>query len=743
MTQGIQNWKNSVPLIEGRTTVVRVHVKTDVGTVAGVNATLSGRGLFAQEDLPGSPLKPVRVPQNEEGKPEIGPKPARGALEDSFMFVLPDAWTKGDPVLQFKGVTHEFECLDWGAPCATAPDFERGPPLRLRITPISYEDAKDKTHAPTQSHLQWAVNRALAALPVAMVFSKQQPVHKTSIEKPGGNSGFLPGSMERLVSRMQMTRLFSKCPDPCPVDLGVLVDPPINGVTGLAGIGVATAYVELNRTSLTVPHELGHVLGREHVNCLGTEAGPDDEYPYENGKISSTHKGDDAFWALDIYSSDSFTTLPDVVLPTGTGDLMSYCGTRWTSDYTWTAVRKALEEKWGTASMFDPPGGRTLRSAAATEAPRPVFAVSGFLSGDSASIDQVQSGISTAVAPLGNSDYEVVLRDTAGKELSASPAELTELESTGMSMFVALLPHDEDAAQIALVKDGEELDVLERSPHPPSIGTPSVEVAGNKATIEWEATDPDGDPLSFDVRYSLDGGASWQSGAVAVEGSSVVLEPLAGSPQAIVEVAANDGFDSVTARSPSFSVPDRAPSLEVMSPAPHQVVLLGRTLVLQAFASDLEDGATSDIRWTSAGVIGTGDLIPYDTGSLRSGANTISASVADSKGQTSERSVRVVAYPGLEKVPRCAGKIATMVGTAKGDRIAGTPGPDVIVGLGGDDVLVGLGGNDVLCGASGRDRVLGSAGNDRLVGGSSVDALTGGPGADECGKGKGDRRRSC
>jgi hypothetical protein len=739
MTQGIQNWKNGVPLIEGRTTVVRVHVKTDVGTVAGVNASLSGRGLSAKEDLPGSPLTPVRVPENDEGKPEIGPKPTRGALEDSYMFVLPDAWTKGDPVLQFKGVTHAFECLDWGAPCATAPDFERGPPLHLRITPVSYMDAKEKTHVPAQKHLQWAVNRALASLPVAMVFSKQQPVLRKRFGQPGAGIT----AMEGLLARMKLSRMFSSCPAPCPIDLGVLVDPPLDGTQGLGVGDVALAYIELNRTSLTVPHELGHVLGRDHVNCTGNEAGPDDDYPYEKGKISSTHTGDDAFWALDIYSSDSFTTLPNVVLPTGTGDVMSYCGTRWTSDYTWTAVRKALEEKWGTASMFDPAGGRSLRSAAATEAPRSVFAVTGFLSGDTASIDQVQSGISTAVAPIGNSDYEIVLRDTEGRELSASPAELTELESTGRYMILALAPGDEEAAEISLVKDGEVLDVLERSPNPPSIGTPSVEVAGNKATIEWEATDPDGDPLSFDVRYSMDGGTSWQSGAVAVEGSSVVLEPLAGSSQVIVEVAANDGFDSATARSASFSVPDRAPTLDVTSPAPHQVVLLGRTLVLQAIASDLEDGAISDIRWTSAGVIGTGDLIPYDTGSLRSGANTISASVTDSKGQTSERSVRVVAYPGLEKVPRCAGKIATMVGTAKGDRIAGTAGPDVLVGLGGDDVLVGLGGNDVLCGASGRDRVLGSAGNDRLVGGSSVDALTGGPGTDSCGKTKGDRRRSC
>jgi uncharacterized delta-60 repeat protein len=98
--------------------------------------------------------------------------------------------------------------------------------------------------------------------------------------------------------------------------------------------------------------------------------------------------------------------------------------------------------------------------------------------------------------------------------------------------------------------------------------------------------------------------------------------------------------------------------------------------------------------------------------------------------------------------PRCAGIVATKVGTAKRNVIRGTNKRDVIVSLGGDDLIKGRGGNDLICagagkdvvkagagndrvfGGSGRDRLLGEGGRDRLLGEAGKDALRGGPGRD-------------
>jgi Ca2+-binding RTX toxin-like protein len=70
----------------------------------------------------------------------------------------------------------------------------------------------------------------------------------------------------------------------------------------------------------------------------------------------------------------------------------------------------------------------------------------------------------------------------------------------------------------------------------------------------------------------------------------------------------------------------------------------------------------------------------------------------------------------------CAGRPATIVGTAGTDHIKGTPGPDVIAGLGGPDRIDGLGGDDVLCGGRGEDELTSyDDGRDVLVGGRGDD----------------------
>jgi uncharacterized delta-60 repeat protein len=87
--------------------------------------------------------------------------------------------------------------------------------------------------------------------------------------------------------------------------------------------------------------------------------------------------------------------------------------------------------------------------------------------------------------------------------------------------------------------------------------------------------------------------------------------------------------------------------------------------------------------------------------------------------------------------PRCAGKRATIVGTARGETLRGTPRADVIVALGGNDRVVARGGNDLVCGGRGDDRLAGGPGTDRLNGEQGKDRLSGGPGRDRLAGGAG------
>jgi Ca2+-binding RTX toxin-like protein len=92
--------------------------------------------------------------------------------------------------------------------------------------------------------------------------------------------------------------------------------------------------------------------------------------------------------------------------------------------------------------------------------------------------------------------------------------------------------------------------------------------------------------------------------------------------------------------------------------------------------------------------------------------------------------IGIVGLPASAAVPRCFGKVATIVGTSRNDRLRGTSGRDVIHGRGGDDLIKGLAGKDLLCGGRGSDLLVGKDGRDRLNGGGGPDGLQPGAGND-------------
>jgi uncharacterized delta-60 repeat protein len=85
---------------------------------------------------------------------------------------------------------------------------------------------------------------------------------------------------------------------------------------------------------------------------------------------------------------------------------------------------------------------------------------------------------------------------------------------------------------------------------------------------------------------------------------------------------------------------------------------------------------------------------------------------------------------GVPPVPTCAGRRATLVGTARAETLRGTRRADVIVALGGRDRVLAGRGRDIVCGRGGGDRLVGGRGDDLLLGGTGHDRCIGGPGRD-------------
>ena len=97
---------------------------------------------------------------------------------------------------------------------------------------------------------------------------------------------------------------------------------------------------------------------------------------------------------------------------------------------------------------------------------------------------------------------------------------------------------------------------------------------------------------------------------------------------------------------------------------------------------------------------------------------------------------------GAGGVPRCAGHLATIVGTNGRDNLKGTRRADVIVALGGSDKISGGSGNDIICGGDGNDSITGGNGSDKLYGQDGKDKLSGGAGSDKVSGGVGNDKLS-
>ena len=103
------------------------------------------------------------------------------------------------------------------------------------------------------------------------------------------------------------------------------------GPWGVAYIPGWTSFVRLGTgtgvpaEALTIAHELGHNMRLWHAPC-GTGSTLDPAYPFGDGSTGA--------WGLDSRSGR------DVLVPTTTADLMSYCVPAWVGDYNFSRAMR-------------------------------------------------------------------------------------------------------------------------------------------------------------------------------------------------------------------------------------------------------------------------------------------------------------------------------------------------------------------------------------------------------------------
>jgi hypothetical protein len=136
-----------------------------------------------------------------------------------------------------------------------------------------------------------------------------------------------------------------------------------------------------------------------------------------------------------------------------------------------------------------------------------------------------------------------------------------------------------------------------------------------KQRITWHAEHPEKVPVEFFLRYSHDGGRTWQRASLRTRETQQTLDfdALPGGRRCAVAVVATDGVNTTIARSRMFAVPVKPCRAVIISPEDGAELEAGEPVVLEGQGFYLEEASPEfeALRWSStpSGLEGEGALV--------------------------------------------------------------------------------------------------------------------------------------
>jgi hypothetical protein len=651
-TQAIQDLNNSVPLVQGKPTLVRGYARTSLAgyphAIARLHATRTSNGAA----LPGSPIRSSVASMSVPLDASITDA-RRKNLASTFNWEIPNSWLN-NAVTFTAEINYDGSINEAGFTPPTVPANNRiSRNLQVKsVPPICLKLRRTRTDPNTYTGygagFNSVINRFRTLTPAREVICYPQSGLFEELScctwyPPFGywSAWEVADDKNRMIAQLIIEATLSTSYTACGV-LGAnhrvaMVDPTHNtgNSSGFANYVWNVSWVKFDDAPVgglgpkgggtlaqEVAHNYNNITGLlpngrwDHVNCGNPGDGINSSYPYDPktlGPLSPT-----AFYGYDPISRQ-------VISPAEGRDYMSYCSPKWTSDYSW----KGIMEELGATNVSRGPGptpgdylfviGFIDHHQDAAEVRQVIRIPMGTLPADHLNELLAQQNAATTANPA----LRIELRGSGGAVLNA-----LNFDQTGLShehgddepVFAVLIPDNPATTSVLIKRRTDSVTIASKSPspNPPVISAITSPTSGqtvaNFLNAAWTASDPDGDALTFIVQYSRDNGANWEVIASNTPNSSLTLDDITGGMEVLpasatttapgssrLRIIASDGFNTAMRISDPFLVFNRAPIASIMMPAPGARFAAGESIRFRGTGWDPEigplDPAVSSFTW--------------------------------------------------------------------------------------------------------------------------------------------------
>ncbi|MBC7269501.1 MAG: hypothetical protein H5T76_12400 [Streptomyces sp.] len=347
ITQAVQDLNHSVTLIAGKTTVVRLYLRSTSGPAVSVRGAIAVRRSPAE---PATTIASVNTVTLDPAQPhDLATR--RGDAGLSLNFVLP-AWLTTEGALGVGAVNvvdaTGGQPLPLSGPAGPTVWFRAGAALRVRVLGMRYRYGSPPTvRAPRELDYRALLSWLGRAYPVAEVISSRGVVDAMAV--PDFTSDDINAQLAALraldmsAGADQRTHYYGVVADsgfymrgsaagiPAFPDPGTVACGPTGpGSFGWDFDGVYGDWYG--------GHELGHTFGRRHPGFCGESHDDLLNYPFDDGQLGDATHG---YVGFDV--GDPALGVPMRALPGEQWhDVMTYCARQWLSSYTYDGIRRRL-----------------------------------------------------------------------------------------------------------------------------------------------------------------------------------------------------------------------------------------------------------------------------------------------------------------------------------------------------------------------------------------------------------------